>query len=443
MIEAIMYAAIGFLTATLLALLALPAVWRRAVRLTRKRIEGAIPVSVAEVQADKDEQRAIFAVDVRRLELEVNKLQNRAASQWTDVTRQAEELRTRQETIDRLAGELTALQTEHSAITAERDRLASELDIHSRDLAETRAALQTTSADLAETRIALEETSAREDEFKIDHVALTTLRDTLKDRIGELDRNLAATNTHLTTERNTLRTTSESLSVELTKNRQLREQLADTEARLATLDREAAALRTERAALTAQVAALEARALEAEQARAATEAEASRLTGDARQAQRTAEALAREAADTIEMLRAEKAMLDDALAKARDDRAGLQQQLDHLLSLATTIPATPAGGVSSRDEADDTALLRERISDIAAEVAHLTARLEGPGSPIDVLLASHAPAANGASPTLADRILALRTAEDAAQDPAPPQTAPKAAAPKTSAPRSKGRAVAG
>ena len=73
----------------------------------------------------------------------------------------------------------------------------------------------------------------------------------------------------------------------------------------------------------------------------------------------------------------------------------------------------------------ENALLRERINDVAAEVARLTAVLEGPGSTIDTILAApeHAPGAtNGAAKpaapantnsedgkgSLADRIRALQ-----------------------------------
>lgn len=409
MIEAIMYSAIGFLTATLLALLALPAVWRRAVRLTRKRIEGAIPSTTAEILADKDEQRAIFAADVRRLEVEVGRLQARTATQWGEVTRQAEELRARAVTIEQLSTDLSALQIEHRDNLVLKESLAENLDIRTRDLEETRAALHETRAELNSTKIALEETSAREEELKVEHVALTTLRDTLKDRIAELDRHLAATNAHLSAERATLRNTSESLSIEVGRNRDMKERLTDVEAQLEAIAEEATTLRTERAALITRVAELDARTHAAETARATTEAEAARITGAALEAQQKAEALAREAADTIQMLRAEKVMLDGALAKAREDRAALQQQLDGQMAGNAAALAPSAG-----DPAADTALLRDRISDIAAEVANLTARLEGPGSPIDALLAGHAPAANGAAPSLADRIIALRKAEEPA-----------------------------
>jgi hypothetical protein len=45
----------------------------------------------------------------------------------------------------------------------------------------------------------------------------------------------------------------------------------------------------------------------------------------------------------------------------------------------------------------ENAVLRERINDVAAEVARLTVALEGPGSPIDAMLSEPArPPASGA-----------------------------------------------
>jgi hypothetical protein len=77
----------------------------------------------------------------------------------------------------------------------------------------------------------------------------------------------------------------------------------------------------------------------------------------------------------------------------------------------------------------ENAVLRERINDVAAEVARLTAALEGPGSPIETIVAEASPspataAANGSGDkavpsiapnggeskgTLADRIRALQS----------------------------------
>ena len=62
MIEPIMYFGIGFLVAALIGLVVVPLVHGRAVRLTMRRLEAAAPLSMAEIQADKDQLRAEFAM---------------------------------------------------------------------------------------------------------------------------------------------------------------------------------------------------------------------------------------------------------------------------------------------------------------------------------------------------------------------------------------------
>jgi chromosome segregation ATPase len=91
-IENIMYFVLGLLAAGLIALIVLPAVWRRAVRLTKKRIEAATPMTMAEFRADKDQLRAEFALSTRRLEMNVEALRRRLADQLRDVNRKKSEL---------------------------------------------------------------------------------------------------------------------------------------------------------------------------------------------------------------------------------------------------------------------------------------------------------------------------------------------------------------
>ncbi len=55
MVEPIMYLAIGFLLSMLCGLAIVPLVHNRAVRLTTRRLEAATPLSMAEIQADKDQ----------------------------------------------------------------------------------------------------------------------------------------------------------------------------------------------------------------------------------------------------------------------------------------------------------------------------------------------------------------------------------------------------
>src|ERR1700692_3867289 len=85
MIEPIMYLAIGFLISMLFGLMIVPLVHNRAVRLTTRRIEAATPLSMAEIQADKDQLRAEFAMSTRRLEMSVDQLKTRSPGQLADL----------------------------------------------------------------------------------------------------------------------------------------------------------------------------------------------------------------------------------------------------------------------------------------------------------------------------------------------------------------------
>jgi chromosome segregation ATPase len=100
MIESIMFFAGGFLVAGLLALVMISFVHHRAVRLTQRRLEDAIPVSMTEIQADKDNLRAEFAMSARRLEMNVEQLKAKATVQLGEIARKSE-------AINRLKAELT------------------------------------------------------------------------------------------------------------------------------------------------------------------------------------------------------------------------------------------------------------------------------------------------------------------------------------------------
>src|ERR1700680_5023476 len=85
MVEPIMYLAIGFLVSMLFGLMILPLVHNRAVRLTTRRLEAATPLSMAEIQADKDQLRAGFAMSARRLEMSVDQLKSKTTSQLAEL----------------------------------------------------------------------------------------------------------------------------------------------------------------------------------------------------------------------------------------------------------------------------------------------------------------------------------------------------------------------
>jgi chromosome segregation ATPase len=92
LIEAAMYFVLGALAAGLLALTVTPAIWRRANRLSFARIEAAMPMSLAEIQAEKDQLRAEFAVGTRRLEMELSRLGEREAAHVIDMNVKRDEI---------------------------------------------------------------------------------------------------------------------------------------------------------------------------------------------------------------------------------------------------------------------------------------------------------------------------------------------------------------
>src|ERR671923_2900127 len=92
MVEPIMFVGIGFLVAGLLVIGVIPLVHARAVRLTMRRVEAVTPLSMAEIQADKDQLRAEFAMSTRRLEMSVEQMKAKTTSQLAEIGKKSEAL---------------------------------------------------------------------------------------------------------------------------------------------------------------------------------------------------------------------------------------------------------------------------------------------------------------------------------------------------------------
>lgn len=132
LIENGLYFALGFLASALLALMIMPSVWHRAVRLTKKRIEAATPMTMAEFRADKDQLRAEFALTTRRLEKNIETLRKRLADEIAERDRTKMEL---------------------AAVKSERDQhqsVVDEMEAYEADLNRRILDLERQSADLAQ-----------------------------------------------------------------------------------------------------------------------------------------------------------------------------------------------------------------------------------------------------------------------------------------------------
>jgi len=85
-----MFVGIGFLGRGLAGYRRHPLVHARAVRLTMRRLEALTPLSMAEIQADKDQLRAEFAMSTRRLEMSVEQMKAKTTSQLAEIGKKSE-----------------------------------------------------------------------------------------------------------------------------------------------------------------------------------------------------------------------------------------------------------------------------------------------------------------------------------------------------------------
>jgi hypothetical protein len=92
MINALMFGALGFFLACLLALVLAAPLWNRAVRLTTRRLEATMPMSLNDIQADKDQLRAEFAIELRKVEVALEKAKEKATRELIEANKRRVEI---------------------------------------------------------------------------------------------------------------------------------------------------------------------------------------------------------------------------------------------------------------------------------------------------------------------------------------------------------------
>ncbi|WP_291855963.1 hypothetical protein [Bradyrhizobium sp.] len=417
MIEPIMYLAIGFLVSMLFGLMIVPLVHNRAVRLTTRRLEAATPLSMAEIQADKDQLRAEFAMSARRLEINVEQLKNKTTSQLAELGKKSDAINRMKIELGEKNATIFALEAREKAVKEQLRATEEEFAAKTALLRSAEQALADKQAELARINHELSDRSMMADSRQIELVAVRAQIDELKGRVGDAEKDFSATQARLAQER----TESESATRELTEARGRVENLSQ---RVTDLDRQLIIQIKEAEMLGSRVNDLETRLATQGKLLAEREYENKQLKQASENAERAARELREEIAamnggksPVVERLRQEKAAVEEQLRLARDERAKLQRDINAITQQAESSWAT---------ERMENALLRERINDIAAEVARLAIQLEGPNSTIEAMLAAE-PAAkplakpandvSGAAPTiapdgggtLADRIRALQS----------------------------------
>jgi hypothetical protein len=335
LIENIMYFALGLLLAGLLALMIMPAVWKRAVRLTKKRIEAATPITMAEFRADKDQLRAEFALSTRRLEMNVEALRRRLADQLRDINRRKTEL-----------GGIKGERDNHLTIVreleereAELRRRILELEKEGADLAQRLRMRDREYAEKASQLEAAQEAmrSNAPQDFEIDGKPLS----------GDYNKDVELLFARLEAER------KRAAFLE-TQNRTLIGQLESSNRRSTDATAAAAELRQSLASRNDAEDAARAELLEAEARIADAEGRVNKLLEE------TARAV-EDGDEKREQLLAEKLTLEDEVAALRSK----------VLSVESTIMA------DWDSERVEQSHLRERLNDIASDVSRLVYAVEG------------------------------------------------------------------
>src|SRR6476659_1242593 len=150
MIEPIMYVAIGFLVACMLIIGIIPVVHARAVRLTTRRLEAVTPMSMAEIQADKDQLRAEFAMSTRRLEMSVEQMKSKTTGQLAEIGKKSEAVgRLRLELGEKTAS-ILALEAKQKQLTDDLRKTQQDLTAKVSMLQETQQALSDIQGQLAD-----------------------------------------------------------------------------------------------------------------------------------------------------------------------------------------------------------------------------------------------------------------------------------------------------
>ena len=389
MIEPIMFIGIGFLVAGLLVIGAIPMVHARAVRLTQRRLEAMTPMSMAEIHADKDQLRAEFAMSTRRLEMSVDQMKAKTSAQLAEIGKKSEAVGRLKIELGEKAAALLGAEAKVNALTEELQGIQADLTVKTAALQETERTLAERTAEIARLQAQFNDHSMQADSQRVELVTLQAQGEVHKGQIEGHVQEIRSLQGHLETQTSNHETASRQLADERIKNEA-------RAARIKEFENQLMVQATEAEILSRRVQELLARLDEHE--RLATEREAAAeqyrnlvAAGAKTQAELRAELTEREDQHraTTGTLTAEMAVAEEQIKLAHQERDQLRSEIAALKHEAENAWAS---------ERMETAVMRERINDVAAEVARLTATLEGPGSPIEAILAGEAgPAHAGAN----------------------------------------------
>jgi chromosome segregation ATPase len=375
-IEQALFFALGFLLAGLIALAFAPAFWRRALRLTRHRLEAQVPLSVEEILASRDHLRAEFAVERRKLEIRTAEVTQAHAVDRGELGRKGAEVEQLKGKIASLTEEMRSSAAALSGAHHEIAGLSSERGALTAALYDADGLYRTKQEELATLNQAHHALSALADERLASHAASDARAAGLELRLGDVSRTLVEAEKRFTERTAHAARLNDALVVArsnlevLEGNYAILQKKFDAEtARVAELGQEIEALRGQRDADQGKLRALgiklgvhEAALEDARQRENEILAQRDQHAGKVRDAEQVS-------SEKYENLRAEFAALQGALELARRRCEILETELQQ------TRAGRPKPELGS--QAEENASLRQGVSEIGTAIARLAQANDG------------------------------------------------------------------
>jgi hypothetical protein len=175
MIEWLMFGALGFLLGCLLALMLAPPLWNRAVKLTTRKLEATMPMSLNDIQADKDQLRAEFAIELRKVEVALDKAKEKATRELIEANKRRVEIAVLNSDLAAAKSQLQENESANRVLQQTIKRRLPDLDSRLKAAKKALAELESVNAELRTTVASQSE-------------ALKTARTTLHNQRADIDR---------------------------------------------------------------------------------------------------------------------------------------------------------------------------------------------------------------------------------------------------------------
>lgn len=374
MVQSILFFVLGFLTAGFVVLLIAPSVWRRAVSVTRQRVEAKLPMTLDEIRADKDSLRAEHAMALRKVEVQLKSSQEKLLTQAVELSRSREAQKahvTDHADKDRTVGELEAARGSLREDIAKRDEQIKAL---AAQLVEAESMLEKRAQEIEEIGRLYDEASLSSSNRQIELVSRES-------EIGKLSDDMSA----------------------------LRSQRKDTDKRVVELEADNKAVREALLAETKRAVELDKRLQQMVSSLSDRDDKLERREAELGRLRET------ELARVREQLKGPQAAPETAAVNGTA-QAMERERLEGRLTTLTRENKRLKGELSkagrTKSSPSEDSQLREQMHELAAEVVALTARLEGADSPIAKALAAsgeaRTPVDAPAVISLADRVRALQ-----------------------------------